>query len=260
MYLRAVGSLGGRSIVNETYIRDPGKVTACIEKWLASLVEKAGARGIVVGLSGGIDSAVVAALAARVFKDEALAVIIPCHSDPADVTDALLVAEHLSIPHKTIDLTPVFDAFTSATEAVVPMTDMARANLKARLRMVTLYGVAQSTSRLVCGTGNRSEWEVGYFTKHGDSASDLLPLLDLLKCEVRAVARFLGLPEVIIKKAPTAGLWAGQTDEGEMGFSYDELDRYLATGEAFENVHKIEALRAKSAHKRLPVPACKIEF
>ena len=247
--------------MNEICIRDPGKMAAYIEKWLASQVEKAGARGIVVGLSGGIDSAVVAALAAHVFKDEALGVIIPCHSDPSDVTDALLVAEHLSIPHKTIDLTPVFDAFTYAADAVEPMSDMARANLKARLRMVTLYGVAQSTSRLVCGTGNRSEWEVGYFTKHGDSASDLLPLLDLLKCEVRAVAHFVGLPEAIIKKAPTAGLWTGQTDEGEMGFSYDELDRYLTTGEgAPEIVRKIETLRAKSEHKRLPVPACKIEL
>ena len=243
------------------HVRDPEKVTAYIEKWLASLVGKAGARGIVVGLSGGIDSAVVAALASRVFKDGALGVIMPCHSDPSDVTDALLVAGHLGMSHKTIDLTPVFDVFTSGIDAEEPLSDMARANLKARLRMSALYGVAQSTSRLVCGTGNRSEWEVGYFTKHGDPASDLLPLLDLLKCEVRAVARFLGLPEVVINKAPTAGLWAGQTDEEEMGFSYDELDGYLAAGEAApENVRKIEALRAKSEHKRLPVPACKIDL
>jgi NAD+ synthase len=247
--------------VNEKYIRDPGKVTAYIEKWLASLVKKAGAVGVVFGLSGGIDSAVVAALAVRVFKNGALGLILPCHSDPADVADALLVGEHLRIPHKTIDLTPAFDVLTSAIEPAGPISDMARANLKARLRMVTLYGVAQSTSRLVCGTSNRSEWEVGYFTKHADDSSDLLPLLDLLKCEVRALAGFLGLPDFIIKKAPTAGLWAGQTDEGEMGFGYDELDRYLATGEARPDiVHKIEAMRAKSAHKRLPVPACKIKM
>jgi NAD+ synthase len=250
--------LGGNQSLNEKYIRDPGKVTACIEKWLASLVEKAGAAGVVFGLSGGIDSAVVAALAVRVFKDGALGIIMPCHSDPSDVADALLVAGHLRLPHKTIDLTPAFDVLTSAIEP--PLSDMARANTKARLRMVTLYGVAQTTSRLVCGTCNRSEWEAGYFTKHSDDSSDLLPLLDLLKCEVRSVARFLGLPETIIKKAPTAGLWAGQTDEGEMGFSYDELDEYLATGEgAPEHVHKIEAMRAKSEHKRLPVPACKSE-
>jgi NAD+ synthase len=253
--------LKGELSLDEQYIRDPGKVTAYIEQWLASLVGKAGAKGIVFGLSGGIDSAVVAALATRAFKDGALGVILPCHSDLSDVEDALLVARHLSMQCYTIDLTPAYDVLTSAIESSEKLSDMARANTKARLRMVTLYSVAQSTSRLVCGTSNRSEWEVGYFTKHGDDSSDLLPLLDLLKCEVRSVARFLGLPEAIIKKAPTAGLWTGQTDEGEMGFSYDELDRYLATGEgAPEYVRKIEAMRVKSEHKRLPVTACKIEL
>ena len=256
--------------MSEKYIRDPEKITACIEKWLASLVEKAGAKGIVVGLSGGIDSAVVAALGTRVFKDGALGLIMPCHSDSGDVADALLVAGHLRMPYKTIDLTPAFDVLASAIEAALPISEMAYANLKARLRMATLYSVAQSTGRLVCGTSNRSEWEIGYFTKHGDPASDLLPLLDLLKCEVRAVAHFLGLPDFVIKKAPAAGLWAGQTDEKEIGFSYDELDKYLATlatlttgettSEAIKSVRKIEAMRAKSEHKRLPVPSCKIDM
>ncbi|MCL2009930.1 MAG: NAD(+) synthase [Synergistaceae bacterium] len=247
--------------VNEEYVRDPGKAAACIERWLASLVERAGAKGIVAGLSGGLDSAVVAALAVRVFKDGALGLIMPCRSDPADAADALLVAERLGMPHRTIELTPAFDVLTSAMDSAVPLSDMARANIKARLRMVTLYGVAQSTSRLVCGTGNRSEWETGYFTKHGDDSSDLLPLRDLLKCEVRAIARFLGLPEHIIEKPPSAGLWTGQTDEGEMGFSYGELDKYLAIGNAApETALKIEALRAKSEHKRLPVPYCKCKI
>jgi NAD+ synthase len=212
---------------------------------------------------------------------------MPCHSDPSDAADALLVARHLGIPYKTVDLTEPFDTLTAAMEertqkretflgsvfklfserspersavSKPTLTEMARANLKARLRMVTLYGVAQSTFRLVCGTGNRSEWEVGYFTKYGDAGSDMLPLLELLKCEVRAMARWLGLPEKIVARAPTAGLWAGQTDEGEMGFTYDELDHYLATGEASpETLRKIEALRAKSEHKRRAVPFCKIE-
>jgi len=253
--------------MDEACIRDPKKMTAYMEKWLASQVEKAGAKGIVVGLSGGIDSAVVAAVAVRIFKDGALGLIMPCHSDPSDAADATVVAKHLHMPHKTIDLTPTFDALASAVETVEPISNMARANIKARLRMVTLYGVAQSTSRLVCGTSNRSEWEIGYFTKHGDSASDLLPLLGLLKCEVRAVASYLGLPNFIIKKPPTAGLWTGQTDEGEMGFSYDELDRYLTAKpgmqkkqENQEIIRKIEAMRTKSEHKRLPVPACKINL
>jgi NAD+ synthase len=247
--------------LSENYIREPGGVVAFIEKWMASQVEEAGAKGIVVGLSGGIDSAVVAAIAWRVFKEGALGVIMPCHSNPADKTDALLVARHLGLPCKVVDLTAAFDVLTDAlAKGETPLTDMARANLKARLRMTTLYGAAQSTSRLVCGTGNRSEWEMGYFTKYGDAGSDLLPLLNLLKCEVRAAARWLELPEAIITRAPTAGLWAGQTDEGEMGFTYDELDRYLATGEAApETIRKIQALQAKSEHKRRPVPSCKIE-
>jgi NAD+ synthase len=245
----------------EEYVRDPVKVAAQIEKWLVFHVERAGAKGIVVGLSGGIDSAVVAGLAVRAFKDGALGVIMPCHSDPSDAQHALLAASGLNIAHKTIDLTGAFDVLVSEIEAAGPASDMARANLKARLRMATLYAVAQSTSRLVCGTGNRSEWEMGYFTKYGDAGSDLLPLLDLLKCEVRAVARCIGVPDAVVARAPTAGLWAGQTDEGEMGFTYDELDRYLATGSATpETAGKIEALRAKSEHKRLPVPACKIEL
>jgi len=251
--------MDGANILDEANIRHPEKITAYMEKWLVSHVEKAGAKGIVVGLSGGIDSAVVAAVAVRVFKEGALGLILPCHSDPSDASDAVMVAGHLNLPYKTIDLTPAFDALAPAIEAAAPMSDMARANLKARLRMVTLYSVAQSTSRLVCGTSNRSEWEVGYFTKHGDSASDLLPLLDLLKCEVRAVASYLGLPDFVIKKAPTAGLWAGQTDEIEMGFSYDELDKYLLTGGGTpDNVRRIEDMRTRSEHKRRPVPTCKI--
>ena len=242
------------------HMRDVGSVVTCIEGWLADRVREAGAKGIVAGLSGGVDSAVVAALGRRVFDRNMLALVMPCHSDPSDAADARLVAESLDLPVRTIDLSATFDCLTAAMEgAGISLSDMARANVKARLRMVTLYGAAQSMSYLVCGTGNRSEWETGYFTKHGDSASDLLPLIDLLKCEVRAVAAYLGIPEKIITKAPTAGLWAGQTDEGEMGFGYDQLDRYLATGEADPAVReKIENMRAKSEHKRRPAAACKL--
>ena len=240
------------------YMRDADHLITSIETWLADQVRRAGAEGLVVGLSGGVDSAVVAALGRRAFERKMLAVIMPCHSDPADAADALLVADRLDIPHTTVDLSATFDLMRAAVGSKVSLSDMARANIKARLRMVTLYGIAQSTSRLVCGTGNRSEWEVGYFTKYGDSASDLLPILGLLKCEVRAVAVRLGVPDAIIWKAPTAGLWAGQTDELEMGFTYEDLDRYLATGEAGPEVRrKIDAMRAASEHKRHPASACR---
>src|SRR5690606_5628013 len=108
--------------------------------------------------------------------------------------------------------------------------DMAVANLKPRLRMTTVYYVANTRNYLVAGTGNRSELTIGYFTKYGDGGVDLLPIGRLLKAEVRELARELGIPERIITKAPSAGLWAGQTDEGEMGFTYAELERYLSEG------------------------------
>ena len=137
------------------------------------------------------------------------------------------------------------------------MTRLARANLKARLRMVTLYHVANQMKYLVAGSGNRSELTVGYFTKHGDSGVDILPLGNLVKKEVRELARFLKIPPAIIDKPPSAGLWAGQTDEAEMGFSYEALDRYILTGDAPEEIKKrIVALKAASVHKCTtpPVP------
>ncbi len=241
--------------------RDAGKIVECVEEWLRAEVREAGARGIVVGLSGGIDSAVVAALGRRVFGHEMLAVVMPCHSSPTDAEDALLTAEALDIPCRTVDLTAAFDAIAGALSpesAGGGLSRIAGANLKARLRMSALYAVAQTENFLVCGTSNRSEYETGYFTKYGDSASDLWPLADLFKTEVRSAARALGVPDRIIEKAPTAGLWEGQTDEGEMGFSYDELDRYLLKGEAEPKVRdRIEELRRKSAHKRRPVPVCR---
>ncbi len=240
--------------------RDAGKIVEAIEDWLKDEVKKAGASGIVVGLSGGIDSAVVAALGRRAFGHEMLAVIMPCHSASVDAEDALLVAKALDIPCRMVDLTAAFDALSRELEGPgVSLSRMANANLKARLRMSTLYAVAQTENFLVCGTSNRSEYETGYFTKYGDSASDLWPLADLFKTEVRAAAKVLDVPERIIDKAPTAGLWEGQTDEGEMGFSYDELDRYLLTGRAEPKVRdRIEELRRHSEHKRQPVPVCRV--
>lgn len=238
-------------------VRDPGAMADFIGRWIAEHVFAAGARGIVVGLSGGVDSAVVAALGKRVFGDAMLALILPCGSDPRDAQDARAVAEHLEIPCRTLDLLPAFDRLTGELETLVPLSAMARANLKARLRMTTLYGAAQSLGFLVCGTSNKAEREVGYFTKFGDSASDLLPLAGLLKREVRALAACLGVPGHIVAKPPTAGLWPGQTDELEMGFGYDELDHYLTTGQANPATReKIERMRKNSGHKRLPVPIC----
>ncbi|HHV62812.1 MAG TPA: NAD(+) synthase [Firmicutes bacterium] len=246
---------------------DPGEVSARIIKWLVSKVRDAGARGVVVGLSGGIDSAVVAALAKRAFPEGVLGLIMPCHSDPEDVKDALEVAGVFGIPTRRIDLTPVYDALLPVLssvpagsedgagggmgESLCNPTDLAAANIKPRLRMITLYYFASKLNYLVAGTGNRSELTVGYFTKHGDGGVDLLPIGSLVKTQVRKLAEFLGIPEHIRIKPPTAGLWKGQTDEGEMGISYEELDRYILTGQASPEVAaRVRELARRSEHKR----------
>ena len=141
------------------------------------------------------------------------ALIMPCHSDPSDEADARLVADALDIPCERVDLTAAYDTLVSELSKIGVLQGPALSNFKARLRMVFLYAVAQARSLLVCGTSNRAEIVTGYFTKFGDSAADLLPLADLLKGEVRTVAAHLGVPERVIEKAPTAGFWAGQTDE-----------------------------------------------
>ncbi|MBR1418285.1 MAG: NAD(+) synthase [Synergistaceae bacterium] len=242
-------------------MREPEELVNYIQAWLKARVSEAGARGIIVGLSGGIDSAVVAALGRRAFgRENLLTLIMPCHSDESDANDAILVANSLDINYKIIELDKTFDALANEFSLNnIALSKLAQANLKARLRMSSLYAAAQTLNLLVCGTSNRSEYETGYFTKYGDSASDLLPLADLLKTQVRAIAKYLNIPEKIIIKAPSAGLWANQTDEAEMGFSYEQLDKYLETGEADSDVKlKIDAMHARSEHKRKPAPICKI--
>jgi len=235
-------------------VKETGKTIESIVEWLREQVSNAGAKGVVFGLSGGIDSAVVAALAKKAFPGESLGVIMPINSNPQDEKDAILVASVFELDTATVDLAPVYHSFLKALpfegEGV-----LARANLKPRLRMMTLYYFAQEMGYLVCGTSNKSELEVGYFTKYGDSGVDLLPIADFVKSEVRDLARALGVPSEVILKAPSAGLWENQTDEKEMGFSYDILDNYILTGEGPEDiVEKIQRMNRNSAHKRVYPP------
>jgi NAD+ synthase len=219
-------------------------------------LEEAGARGFVLGLSGGVDSAVSAGLAAlAVGPERSLAALMPCQSEPLDAELGQKVADAFGIPTVTVDLTETFEELSKA----LPPTDvaLAAANLKPRLRMVTLYYLAAAHGYLVVGSGNRTEISVGYFTKYGDGGADILPLAGLFKEQVWALAAELGVPQVVIDRPPTAGLWPGQTDEAEMGITYRELDRALASIEAGrpEDVDprvlaKVQTMRAKSAHKR----------
>jgi NAD+ synthase len=235
-----------------------------ISTWLRDRAMSAGARGYVFGLSGGIDSAVVAKLCQLAFPQRVLGVILPCYSHPQDEADARLVATTFAIPVARVDLDGTFDALTeslahavkglpSHVETIDIKQQMPEANVKPRLRMASLYFIANSLNYLVAGTGNRSEITLGYYTKYGDGGVDVLPIGGLLKSEVRALARELGVPEPIITKPPTAGLWVGQSDEAEMGFSYEMLERYLEKGASSvpANVaQRIEKLRAASDHKR----------
>jgi len=221
--------------------------------WIKDRVVSAGSKGVVFGMSGGVDSSVVAALCIKAFPENALGLLMPCHSIDQDRVHAEAVAKKFSVPTKLVVLDSVFDEYLKILPDFKPgksLTQLAQANLKARLRMITLYYVANQLKYLVVGSGNRSEMTVGYFTKHGDSGVDILPLGNLVKKEVRELARHLGIPKEIIDKAPSAGLWAGQTDEGEMGFTYEALDTYILTGKALEELKKrIEGMRATSAHK-----------
>jgi NAD+ synthase len=184
---------------------------------------------------------------------------LPCHSHPDDAADAERVCRTLGVPFTTVSLDATHDALVAALRGSAEFADhpLALANLKPRLRMTALYYFANRLNRLVVGTGNRSEAYVGYFTKYGDGGVDALPLAGLVKSEVRAVATYLGVPVDIVERTPSAGLWPGQTDEMEMGFSYEVLDRYLLTGDAPAPVRqRIEQLHRSSEHKRTtpPVP------
>lgn len=231
---------------------DLERLTVQLAHWIRERVREAGAAGTVVGLSGGVDSAVAAALCQRAVPGAAHALILPCESDPADLEDARLVASTLGLEPVTVPLDEPYRAFARVLPpAPGARQNLALANLKPRLRMTALYYYANAHGLLVVGTGNRSELHVGYFTKYGDGGVDILPLAGLVKEQVRELARHLGIPERIISKPPTAGLWPGQTDEGEMGLSYADLDRYLLTGVAEPGVReRIIRMHEASEHKR----------
>ncbi len=231
--------------------------------WIKEQVKKSKSQGVVLGLSGGVDSAVVAALARKAMGEKrVLALLLPCHSLAEDLRDALIVARRLGICTKKVDLSLPYDALLK----VLPKLEgVAKANIKPRLRMLALYYFANKLNYLVCGTGNKSEIMAGYFTKYGDGGVDILPIGDLLKREVWKLAQELNIPQSVISKAPSAGLWPGQTDEGEMGITYSELDdileRMLSGRRQIVGANKVEKVKKKmrrSEHKRQATPTCRI--
>jgi len=220
------------------------RVTAYITKFIRDYVASVGARGLVIGLSGGLDSSTTATLAVRALgPDKVLGLIMPEEEtyDPEAIRHAEIVAEKLGIRVEHVDITPILKAIYGSLPAYDPGDDMARANLKPRVRMLCLYYYANRYGLLVCGTTDKSEAMLGYYTKWGDGAADIEPIADLFKTQVRMLARYLGVPEEIIRKPSTPALLPGQMAEGELGMKYEVLDLILYGLEHFIPPERIAA-------------------
>jgi len=205
---------------------EPEVVEARCVNFIRTCLKDAGLSKIVIGLSGGVDSSVVAALCVKAAgENNVLGLLMPYRtSHPSSKQDALRVAHMLGIRTETYQITPVVDAYLK----VLPDVGRIRlGNLMARTRMAILFDTAKRTDALVAGTGNKTEYLLGYFTLFGDGAFSFAPIIGLYKTQVWELARYLGLPQEVIEKTPTADLWQGQTDEGELGITYAEADRIL---------------------------------
>jgi NAD+ synthase len=237
-----------------------------IVKWLRERTEEAGAKGLLVGVSGGLDSAVVANLIKRAYPDDSLGVILPIQTSEANIQDAKDVTDACDIEAIKVDLTEthrimykeISDKLVENKSHSQAQDQLADANLRARLRMSALYTISAHRGYLVVGTDNASEYFTGYFTKYGDGGVDILPIVDFTKSEVREMAKALDVPASVIEKVPSADLWEDQTDEMEMGITYAAIDAYLK-GETISESDRviIESMHEKSKHKRDSLPMYK---
>ncbi len=230
------------------------KLSVRISNWIKGQVRESSTGGIVVGMSGGIDSAVVAVLAGQACGGNVLGLIMPCYSSNVDEKDALLIANKYNINTQRVELAGIYKDYLGVLQE---SNRVVMANLKPRLRMTVLYYYANMMNYLVAGTGNKCEIMLGYYTKYGDGGADILPVGGLLKSEVRELAAELDIPERIINRIPSAGLWKGQTDEGEMGLTYDEIERIIISiekgrkpGIAKKKYEKAMRMIKSSKHKR----------
>lgn len=243
---------------------DPERTAESIVEFIRSYTENAGVKSVVIGLSGGLDSAVVTKLASLSLGQENVhALFMPELSTPIDDFEHVrLISSTFGVEYETIDISPLIHSIRK----VYPhsMDEITLGNIKSRLRMLLWYGYSNLKNSLVCGCSNKTELLIGYFTKYGDGGSDFMPIGDLYKTQVYQLAKYLEVPEPILEKAPSAGLWKGQTDEQELGISYEKLDKILYGIERKMAVEKIamladvsesEVLRVKemrriSQHKR----------
>ena len=228
-----------------------------IEKFVKDYLENAHQDRYVLGLSGGVDSTLVAAICRNsVGKERLTCIAIPIESHPSDLDDAKAVAKQLDLELLTIDGTSIFHQAVNEFEKVgIELDTPTKANLKVRSRMIILYAYAQKHRGLVIGTDNADERYTGYFTKYGDGGVDVLPIVHLLKREVVEACKIYGVADRLAERTPSAGLFEGQTDEGEMGITYKDLDDYLLGKEINEkSKERIEHLHRISEHKRVEIP------
>jgi NAD+ synthase len=223
-------------LMKETLALDLPMATTRIKRFINDYVEKTKAKGIVIGLSGGIDSSTTAALAAlAIGGDKISALNIPEEENynTTDIRHAKIVAKKFGFKLETIDISPILKAYYKALPIYDEDDKLSRGNIKARTRMVCLYYYANHLGKIVCGSSDKSETMMGYFTKWGDVAADISPLMDLYKTQVRQLAAYIGLPKEIIAKPPSPQLWPRQTAENELGVKYEALDLILLGLENF---------------------------
>jgi len=253
-----------QDIINEIKNQDYASVTETIEKFLSEQIEKHHTKGVILGLSGGIDSAVLAYICKRKLKEKTLAIIMPDTSiTPTETEDALKMISLTGIEHKLIDIKPIVNEYSMYLEP----NEKSRGNLRARVRTNILYYYANSKNYLVLGSSDKSEHLIGYFTKFGDGAADLTPIISLYKLQIREIAKYLGVPDNIISKKSSPHLWKDHEAEEELGVSYEEIDsilyclveKKLSVDETVKitqieksTIEKIYELNRNSEHKRLP--------
>ncbi|ABK90159.1 NAD(+) synthase [Francisella tularensis subsp. novicida] len=233
----------------------PKEYSQKLVNWLSDSCMNYPAEGFVIGLSGGIDSAVAASLAVKTGLPTTALILPSDNNQHQDMQDALDLIEMLNIEHYTISIQPAYEAFLASTQRFTNLQNnrqlVIKGNAQARLRMMYLYAYAQQYNRIVIGTDNACEWYMGYFTKFGDGAADILPLVNLKKSQVFELGKYLDVPKNILDKAPSAGLWQGQTDEDEMGVTYQEIDDFLDGKQvSAKALERINFWHNRSHHKR----------
>jgi NAD+ synthase len=248
-----------------------------IRRFIKEYVENAGVEGIVVGLSGGIDSGTIAALSSLAIGGKrVLGLLLPEKEtyNPKDIDDAKFVAEKFGLQTQVCDITPALEAFYKTIPIFNPAEKLCKGNIKARARMIYLYYYANKLNRIVCGSSDKSETMMGYFTKWGDVAADISPIMDLYKTQVRKLAAHLGFPAELAAKPSTPALWPNQFAETELGIKYETLDLILYGLERFMTiediaqqlsveqtlVEKVKSRWLSAEHKRRVLLTSKLEY